>query len=148
MSDTLQIYTDGSCLNNPGPGGWAFCVVSGGKDVSSGYGSSADTTNNRMELQAAIEGLKAQPLGASFEIVSDSNYVIKGITEWIHGWLKRGWKNASKKPVENRDLWEELHALNCERHVQWTWVKAHAGNTWNEHVDTLARDAAISQSSS
>jgi len=136
----LIIYTDGACSGNPGPGGWGVYLKFGPHEKEL-WGGEDKTTNNRMELQAAIEGLKAVKPGFKDEIQlwTDSTYVLKGITEWIIGWKKRGWKKADKKPVINADLWQELDALNQDMSVKWQWVKGHAGVDGNERADRLAR---------
>ena len=137
---SLTIYTDGACSGNPGPGGWGVLMQYGGheKELS---GGESDTTNNRMELMAAIKALQAIKPGVSHHITlyTDSTYVMKGITEWIHGWKKRGWKKSDKKPVLNADLWRELDSLNETVNVSWKWVKGHAGDPGNERADALAR---------
>lgn len=139
-----QIYTDGSCLRNPeGPGGWAWLILDDeGQEVARGAGGESRTTNNRMELTAAIEGLshalKNPPANDKIRILSDSQYVINGITDWIDGWKRRGWKTASKDPVKNAELWRLLDELNGRRRIEWTWVRGHNGNRWNEIVDEMA----------
>ena len=136
---SLVIYTDGACSGNPGPGGWGVLMQSGGKarELS---GGEAQTTNNRMEMTAAIRALEAIKPGYRGGVVlyTDSTYLLKGITEWIHGWKRRGWKTSAKKPVLNADLWRELDALNSARDVEWRWVKGHAGDPGNERADELA----------
>jgi ribonuclease HI len=134
------IYTDGACRGNPGPGGWA-AVVGGGVDEQVLSGAETETTNNRMELSAVIMALRALPAGAVAVLHTDSEYVIKGITEWLPAWKARGWKTAAKKPVKNQDLWEELEAARQGRRVDWRWVRGHAGNPGNERVDRLANAA-------
>ncbi len=136
----LTIYTDGACSGNPGPGGWGVLMQFGSREKTL-KGGEPDTTNNRMELMAAIKALEAIKPGYEGDITlwTDSTYVLKGITEWIHGWKKRGWKKSDKKPVVNVDLWKTLDALNAERDVQWKWVKGHAGVEGNERADELAR---------
>ena len=136
----LVIYTDGACSGNPGPGGWGVLMQFGDVEKTL-HGGEADTTNNRMELMAAIKALEAvKPrYKGTVTLWTDSTYVLKGITEWIHGWKKRGWKNAAKKAVKNADLWRELDALNAARSVDWKWVKGHAGVEGNERADELAR---------
>ena len=143
MSDkrpSLVIYTDGACSGNPGPGGWGVLMQFGGREKEL-YGGEADTTNNRMELMAAIKALEAIKPGYKGPITlwTDSTYVMKGITEWIHGWKKRGWKKSDKKPVLNADLWQELDVVNAKHDVDWRWVKGHAGEEGNERADELAR---------
>jgi ribonuclease HI len=139
--DKVEVFTDGACLGNPGPGGWAALLRYKGaeKELS---GGEALTTNNRMELLAVIEGLKALKRGSTVEVFTDSQYVQKGISEWIHGWKKRGWRTADKEPVKNADLWQALDAAQGPHEVTWTWVKGHAGHAENERVDQLARAAA------
>jgi ribonuclease HI len=137
---TLTIYTDGACSGNPGPGGWGVLMQFGSHEKEL-FGGESDTTNNRMEMMAAIEALRAIKPGFSGEVHlwTDSTYVMKGITEWIHGWKRRGWKKSDKKPVVNVDLWKILDALNSQRNVEWHWVKGHAGVDGNERADELAR---------
>lgn len=141
MAGQVMIYTDGSCLGNPGPGGWAAILVYGDteKELS---GGDADTTNNRMELMAAIAALEALTRPVACTITSDSVYLKDGITKWIHGWKKNGWMTAAKKPVKNRDLWERLDEALGRHEVSWSWVKGHAGHPMNERCDTLARSEA------
>ncbi|MDQ6952898.1 MAG: ribonuclease HI [Mariprofundaceae bacterium] len=134
----LIAYTDGACSGNPGPGGWGVWLRYGEHEKEL-CGGEKHTTNQRMELRAAIEALKALKKPSHITIYSDSKYVIQGITEWISGWKKRGWKNAAKKPVVSQDLWETLDALNHIHTVDWQWVKGHAGNEGNEKADELAR---------
>ena len=137
---SLVIYTDGACSGNPGPGGWGALMQFGCAEKEL-FGGEADTTNNRMELMAAIKALEAIKPGfkGSITLWTDSTYVMKGITEWIHGWKKRGWKKSDKKPVVNADLWKELDAVNAKHMVTWKWVKGHAGIEGNERADELAR---------
>ena len=137
----IKIYTDGSCLGNPGNGGWAAIILNDGKKTEL-KGSKKDTTNNQMELLAPIEALKKIPKGSKVEIFTDSKYVKSGITEWIHNWKKNGWKAANKKEVKNKTLWEELDLLNNEFEISWNWVKAHSTDELNNKVDLLAKDAA------
>ena len=137
----IKIYTDGSCIGNPGKGGWAAIILSDGKKTEI-KGSEKDTTNNQMELLAPIQALKKIPKGSKVEIFTDSKYVKSGITEWIHNWKKNGWKTANKKEVSNKELWTELDLLNNEFEVNWNWVKAHSTDKLNNEVDLLARDAA------
>lgn len=145
MAKQVTIYTDGACSGNPGPGGWGYIAVED-KDgwLEKASGGEKDTTNNRMELMAAIEGLESFLHGKpeSITVVTDSKYVLQGITEWIKGWKAKGWIGSNKQPVKNRDLWERLDAV-CSKHenLQWKWVKGHSGNTWNEAVDQLAVSA-------
>jgi ribonuclease HI len=133
-----EIFTDGACSGNPGPGGWG-ALINGPNGENELTGGAADTTNNRMELQAAIEALKSLPTGSAVTLTTDSTYVKDGITSWIKNWKARGWKTAAKKPVKNVDLWQNLDA-ECARHqVNWQWVKGHAGHAGNERADELAR---------
>jgi len=134
----IEAFTDGACSGNPGPGGWGVLLRMGNHEKEL-CGGEPKTTNQRMELQAAIETLKALRKDCHITIHSDSKYVIQGITEWIHGWKKNGWKNASKKPVANQDLWEPLDQLAGRHDVTWVWVKGHAGHPGNERADELAR---------
>ncbi|MBO6847783.1 ribonuclease HI [Maricaulis sp.] len=137
---TITIHTDGACSGNPGPGGWGAILEWNGhrKEL---HGGERDTTNNRMEMQAAIEALKAlKKPGRTVVLITDSVYLRDGITKWIHGWKKRGWKTADKKPVKNVDLWQELDALTREHTIEWRWVKGHAGDPGNERADELARE--------
>ena len=137
----IKIYTDGSCIGNPGQGGWAAIILEEGKKTEI-KGSKKDTTNNQMELLAPIEALKKIPKGSKVQIFTDSKYVKSGITEWIHNWKKNGWKTANKKEVSNKELWTELDQLNSEFEINWNWVKAHSTDKLNNEVDLLARDAA------
>ncbi len=134
----IEAFTDGACSGNPGPGGWGVLLRMGNHEKEL-CGGETETTNQRMELQAAIESLKALRKQCHITIYSDSKYVIRGITEWIHGWKKNGWKNASRKPVANQDLWEALDIQNTKHDVTWIWVKGHAGHLGNERADKLAR---------
>ena len=137
--DAVVIHTDGACSGNPGPGGWGALLEWGGREKEL-KGGEADTTNNRMEMMAAIAALEALTRPCTVELYTDSNYLKGGITGWIHGWKKNGWKTADKKPVKNVDLWQRLEAA-LERHtVSWHWVKGHAGHTENERADQLARE--------
>ncbi|MEP0393399.1 MAG: ribonuclease HI [Erythrobacter sp.] len=137
----VEVFTDGACKGNPGPGGWGALLRMGRheKELS---GGEEDTTNNRMEMIAVIEGLNALIEPCSVDVYSDSKYVIDGITKWVHGWKKRGWINASKKPVRNADLWHNLIDASSRHQVSWHWVKGHSGHAENERVDSLASDAA------
>ena len=139
----IKIYTDGSCIGNPGKGGWAAIILNDGKKTEI-KGSEKDTTNNQMELLAPIKALKEIPKGSKVEIFTDSKYVKSGITEWIHNWKKNGWKTASKQPVKNKDLWLKLDHLSSEFKVVWSWVKAHSTDKFNNEVDLIAREAADS----
>ncbi len=138
QKQSIEAFTDGACSGNPGPGGWGVWLRYGNHEKEL-CGGESDTTNQRMELQAAIEALKALKRPSSITIYSDSKYVIQGITEWIDGWKRRDWRNTAKKPVSNRDLWEQLDALNERHQVTWQWVKGHAGHEGNERADALAR---------
>lgn len=133
----VEIFTDGACRGNPGPGGWGALLRSQGREKSL-YGGEANTTNNRMELTAAIEGLKALNRPCKVELTTDSQYVRKGITEWMSNWKKRNWKTAAKAPVKNADLWRALDALNSQHDIDWRWVKGHSGHRENEIADSLA----------
>ena len=137
----IKIYTDGSCLENPGNGGWAAIIIDGGKKTQI-KGSKKNTTNNQMELLAPIEALKKIPKGSKIEIFTDSKYVKSGITEWIHNWKKNGWKTADKQKVKNRELWTELDFLANKFEISWNWVKAHSNDKLNNEVDLIAREAA------
>ncbi|HWZ31149.1 MAG TPA: ribonuclease HI [Bryobacteraceae bacterium] len=143
----VQLITDGACLGNPGRGGWATILRYNGHTREM-YGSSPQTTNNRMELTAAIEGLRSLKERCQVEVVTDSEYVKNGITQWIHGWKRNGWKTSAKKPVVNQDLWEELDELASQHDVQWTWTKGHADHEDNNRCDELATQAARDQVSS
>lgn len=133
----ILIYTDGACRGNPGPGGWGVWLQSDGKEKEI-YGGQQETTNNRMELTAAIRGLAALRLDCKVLLYTDSQYVRKGITEWITQWKQRGWKTSTKKPVKNADLWRELDEAVASHQVEWHWVKGHSGNPGNERADELA----------
>lgn len=139
---TVEIHTDGACLGNPGPGGWGALLRFGGreKEIS---GGEAQTTNNRMELMAAIAALEALTEPCVAVLHTDSKYVQQGIGEWMPKWLRAGWKTSAGQPVKNRDLWERLHAAASRHRVTWRWVKGHAGHPENERVDRLARAAAL-----
>jgi ribonuclease HI len=140
----VEIATDGACKGNPGRGGWGVLLRMGEveKELSGGEGH---TTNNRMELMAAIQGLKALKRPCRVILSTDSRYVMDGLTKWIHGWLKNGWRTADKKPVKNAELWQELLAAAKPHRVEWVWVKGHAGHPDNERADKLASDAALAQ---
>jgi ribonuclease HI len=149
MDTALKIYTDGGCSGNPGPGGWAYIMVlktfQGEEIIAQGKGAAENTTNNRMELTAVIESLRA--LGAKdgipykAVIYTDSQYVQKGITEWIKAWKRNNWKTSDKKPVKNKDLWMELDSLAREFSITWEWIRGHAGNQYNELCDTMTQEA-------
>lgn len=137
MTKIIEIYTDGACRGNPGPGGWGALLLSGGRRKTM-HGGAAETTNNRMELTAAIEALNALKPGRDVVLHTDSKYVMDGITSWMANWKKRGWKTAARKPVKNQDLWQALD-LASERHdIKWVWVRGHDGNAGNEEADALA----------
>ena len=139
--DKIDIFTDGGCSGNPGPGGWAFVALSDGKVLSYSSGGDAQTTNNKMELTAVINALKTcQSLGVkNVSISTDSQYVKNGITAWIFNWKRNGWKTASKDPVKNKELWIELDALRNNFEINWVWVKGHAGIEYNEMCDSLVK---------
>ena len=137
----IKIYTDGSCIGNPGKGGWAAIIIDDGKKTKI-KGSKKNTTNNQMELLAPIKALKIIPKGNKVQIFTDSKYLKLGITEWIHNWKKNGWKTSNKKKVKNIELWTELDILSNEFEIKWNWVKAHATDKLNNEVDLIAREAA------
>lgn len=136
-ADDVEMYADGACRGNPGPGGWGVLLRAGGRERSL-HGGEASTTNNRMELTAVIRGLEALNRPCRVRLYTDSQYVQKGITQWIHDWKRRGWRTADKKPVKNIDLWQQLDALAARHAVSWHWVKGHAGHDGNERADALA----------
>ena len=140
----MQLITDGACLGNPGPGGWA-CILRYNDHTRELFGSAPHTTNNRMELTAAIEGLRPLKHACKVEVITDSEYVKNGISKWIHGWKRNGWKTSSKKPVVNQDLWSELDALTAQHEITWTWTKGHANHQDNNRCDELANRAAREQ---
>ena len=137
----IKIYTDGSCLENPGNGGWAAIINNDG-NIEIISGSEKNTTNNRMELLAPINALKQINPSKQIEIYTDSQYVKLGITEWINTWIKNNWQTSKKEDVKNKDLWLKLYNLNNSLNIKWNWIKAHSGNTLNEEVDLLAKKAA------
>jgi ribonuclease HI len=138
MSETVvEIYSDGACRGNPGPGGWGALLRANGLEKEL-YGGEADTTNNRMELTAAIRALEALKRPSQVKLYTDSIYVMKGITTWIRDWKRRGWRTADKKPVKNEDLWRQLDEVAARHRVEWHWVKGHAGHPENERADELA----------
>jgi ribonuclease HI len=139
-SDVVEIFTDGACSGNPGPGGWGVILRWRGHEREMS-GSAAGTTNNRMELTAAIEGLEALKRGVKVRVYTDSTYVRDGISKWIHAWKRNGWKTAGKKPVKNADLWRRLDAALADHDVEWHWIRGHAGHPENERADQLARAA-------
>jgi ribonuclease HI len=133
----VQIYADGACRGNPGPGGWGAVLAFGDKEREL-FGGEALTTNNRMELTAVIRALEALTRRCEVDVYTDSQYVQKGISEWVSSWKKRGWKTADKKPVKNVDLWQRLDELAAQHSIRWHWVRGHAGNAGNERADALA----------
>ena len=140
----LTLYTDGGASPNPGKGGWAAVLIEGDEVVGEVSGGEADTSNNRMELMAAIKGLECVGVGGSVVVVTDSNYLRLGITQWIVGWKRNGWRTANRKPVKNQDLWQVLDEVVQGRNVAWSWVKGHSGDRWNDYVDEMvwkAREA-------
>ena len=141
MTDHVELFTDGACKGNPGPGGWGAVLRFKGKERELS-GGEPDTTNNRMEMMAAIEGLKALTRPCHVKLWTDSKYMMDGITKWIHGWQRNGWRTADKKPVKNADLWQALLAAVAPHRVEWHWVKGHAGHPENERADKLACAAA------
>lgn len=134
---SIEIYTDGACRGNPGVGGWGTIIhyLDTSKEL---FGGSHETTNNQMEMQAVIEGLKALKEPCNITLYTDSKYVMDGITNWIHGWKQNDWKTANKKPVKNKELWQELDGLVSKHNIEWKWVKGHAGIPGNERADELA----------
>jgi len=133
----VEIYTDGACRGNPGPGGWG-AVLRSGKHEKELYGGEPNTTNNRMEMTAVVNALTALKNPSDVTLTTDSQYVRKGITEWIHNWKKNGWKTSAKQAVKNADLWQQIDALSTEHTIRWEWVKGHSGHPENERVDALA----------
>ena len=140
MSGPVEIHTDGACRGNPGPGGWGAVLEHRGREREL-YGFEAETTNNRMELTAVIRALDALKKPCDVRVVTDSQYVMKGVTEWMDGWKRRGWRTAGRKPVANRDLWEKLDAALQRHRVEWKWVRGHCGQAGNERADGLANRA-------
>ncbi len=138
MAEQIEIWTDGACSGNPGPGGWGVLIKRDGKTEEL-YGGDPATTNNRMEMMAAIMSLESLPDGSTLTLHTDSTYVKDGLTKWIINWRRRGWKTADKKPVKNQDLWQRLDAAANAHKVTWKWVKGHAGDEGNERADELAR---------
>jgi ribonuclease HI len=136
----VELYTDGACRGNPGPGGWGALLVARGerKELS---GAEAQTTNNRMELMAAIQGLRALKRRCAVKLYTDSKYVLQGVTEWLPNWKARGWRTASRAPVKNQDLWQLLDAVVQQQDIEWHWVKGHSGHEGNEYADQLANIA-------
>ncbi|MFG1418660.1 ribonuclease HI [Xanthobacter sp. V0B-10] len=139
MKKSVEIFTDGACSGNPGPGGWGALLRFGAHEKTLN-GGEAQTTNNRMEMTAAISALEALKESCAVELHTDSQYLKDGITKWVHGWKRNGWRTADKKPVKNQDLWERLDAALKRHEVQWHWVKGHAGHPENERADELARE--------
>lgn len=137
MSDQIHIYTDGACKGNPGPGGWGALLQYQGRELEL-FGGEDNTTNNRMELQAVIEGLSALKRRSRVLLVTDSKYVMQGMQQWLANWKKRGWKTAGRQPVKNQDLWQRLDALVQQHEVKWQWVAGHTGHPGNERADQLA----------
>ena len=143
---SIKVYTDGACRGNPGPGGWGV-YINNGNQKEELYAGDPSTTNNKMEMQAAISALMhLKNTNTSIELYTDSNYLRQGITEWIYNWKKNNWRTSSKKPVANRELWIELDKLNSQMNVNWNWVKGHAGDPGNEKADELANKGADSVS--
>jgi ribonuclease HI len=142
MTPGVVIFTDGACSGNPGPGGWGAVLMHGGREKEI-CGGEADTTNNRMELMAAIQALETLKKPCRVELHTDSQYVRNGITQWLHSWKARGWKTADRKPVKNEDLWRRLDEARLRHEVDWRWVKGHSGHELNERADGLARKGLI-----
>lgn len=143
---SIKVYTDGACRGNPGPGGWGVYIINGNQTEEL-YAGDRSTTNNKMEMQAAISALMhLKETETPIELYTDSNYLRQGITEWIYNWKKNNWRTSSKKPVANRELWIELDKLNSQMNVNWNWVKGHAGDPGNEKADELANKGADSVS--
>jgi len=142
MSEIVDVYTDGACKGNPGPGGWGVLLRWNAHEKEL-FGGEPNTTNNRMELRAVIEALAALKRDSSVRLHTDSKYVLDGITTWIHNWKKRGWKTAGKKPVKNVDLWQQLDALARQYTITWVWVKGHSGHDGNERADELANRGVV-----
>ncbi len=141
MGNAVAIYTDGACRGNPGAGGWGALIIFAGHEKEL-FGGENQTTNNRMELTAAIEALRALNRGCRVDVYTDSTYVKNGIQEWMKKWKSNNWKTANRKPVKNRDLWEALEQLSAQHQIRWHWVKGHAGNPGNERADQLANRGA------
>ena len=141
MTNTVEIYTDGACRGNPGPGGWGV-LLRYKESEKTLFGGEPETTNNRMELTAAIVALESLTRGCKVDLMTDSKYVMDGITQWMVNWKRRGWKTANKQPVKNVDLWQRLDIAASEHDINWVWVKGHAGHPENERVDALATAAA------
>ena len=134
----IQIYTDGACSGNPGPGGWAAVLIHG-KNLKTVSGQERDTTNNRMELLSVIKSLEILNQLCEIELYSDSQYVIKGITKWIYNWRKKNWRGSNKKPIKNKDLWQKLDKLSQKHKIKWLWIEGHIGKKINEQVDKMAK---------
>ena len=145
VADVVHIYSDGACKGNPGAGGWGALLISGGhrKEIC---GGEPDTTNNRMEMMAVIRALESLKRPSTVQVHTDSQYVQKGISEWMSGWKKRGWRTADGKPVKNQDLWQELDALSRKHRIEWNWVRGHAGHPENERADALANQGVLQAS--
>lgn len=144
MSAAVEAFTDGACLGNPGPGGWGVLLRSNGRERELA-GGEADSTNNRMEMMAAIMALETLTRGCSVDLYTDSKYVQQGIQDWLPRWQANGWRTAGRKPVKNQDLWQRLAEASARHQVRWHWVRGHDGHVENERVDVLARDAALAQ---
>lgn len=144
-AEVVHIYSDGACKGNPGAGGWGALLISGGhrKEIC---GGEPDTTNNRMEMMAVIRALESLKRPSTVQVHTDSQYVQKGISEWMSGWKKRGWRTADGKPVKNQDLWQELDALSRKHRIEWNWVRGHAGHPENERADALANQGVLQAS--
>lgn len=140
MDKLVEIFTDGACRGNPGPGGWG-ALLRFDENVRELCGAELDTTNNRMELKAAIMALKELKFGCRVRLTTDSNYVKDGITTWLEGWKKKNWKTAANKPVKNQDLWQQLDSVSSSHDIEWCWVKGHSGHVENERADLLANQA-------
>ncbi len=140
MAETVFIFSDGACRGNPGPGGWGVLLRCGGQEKQL-YGAEPHTTNNRMELMAAIQGLEALKRPCNVELTTDSNYLRQGMTQWLANWKRKGWRTADRKPVKNADLWQRLDAAARRHHVRWHWVKGHSGHEENDRADALANRA-------
>jgi ribonuclease HI len=145
VADVVHIYSDGACKGNPGAGGWGALLISGGhrKEIC---GGEPDTTNNRMEMMAVIRALESLKRPSTVHVHTDSQYVQKGISEWMAGWKKRGWRTADGKPVKNQDLWQELDVLSRKHRIEWNWVRGHAGHPENERADALANQGVLQAS--
>jgi ribonuclease HI len=145
VADVVHIYSDGACKGNPGAGGWGALLISGGhrKEIC---GGEPNTTNNRMEMLAVIRALEMLKRPSTVQVHTDSQYVQKGVSEWLPGWKKRGWRTAAGKPVKNQDLWQELDDLSQKHHIEWNWVRGHAGHPENERADALANRGVLKAS--